>query len=50
MFRNNRPDKVEVDAKILVNDYVAEGDDLLPRNFGVSLAQFIGNAAARFTE
>ena len=34
------PYKIEVNAEVLMDNDIAKGDDLVPRDFGVCLAEF----------
>jgi hypothetical protein len=40
VVRNDSPNKFKIDAKVLVDDHIAEADDLRPRDLWVSFADF----------
>jgi hypothetical protein len=39
VLRNDHPDEFQVNSEVLMDDYVAKGDDLRPWDFGVRVAK-----------
>ena len=45
-----QPDHIPIDPEVRVDEDVAEGDDLRPRNLGVAGLQFLGDARRRLAD
>ena len=50
MLHHDRPYEFKIDPEVLVDDNIAERDDLPPENFRVSLTQFRGYTPASFAQ